>query len=212
MNFYSIYNPHQLVVKLLFIALVLSGLTRQLNAQEGFSGAIVFGLNAAQIDGDGLYGYDKLGLNTGVRLGYKLGEKSGLLMELLYSERGSTPDVAFGGDAATINLKYIEIPVLFEYNDWYMEEDDYFKVGIEGGLVYGNLFSVTSSNDFVINDEENYKNSDFSYTLGARYNFSKRLSGLFRYSRSLVRIYELEGALVDGFVNHWLTLRLQYHL
>lgn len=200
------------VFRSILIATVISFFGISAYGQSGFTGALTMGVNAAQIDGDGLYGYDKLGLNGGVRLGYPIGEKSSLIMELLYSQRGSTPDVTFSGDFNTIDLKYIEIPVLFQYNDWYMEEDDYYKVGVEGGIAYGNLFSINTSNTFVPNDDENYRKYDFSYTLGLRYNINARWSGLFRYNRSFHRIYVLEDRDVDGFVSHWLSFRIQYHL
>lgn len=177
---------------------------------QKFSGTAVLGLNAAQIDGDGIYGYDKFGITGGLRLGYQVANKTNILLELLYSQRGSAPDISFSGDRNTIDLKYIEIPLLVEYNDWYIEDEDYYKVGIEGGLSYGNLFSVTSSNEIAINELGGYKKHDLSYTVGLRYSINKRWAGVFRYSKSIIRIYKNEDSQLDGLLSHWLSFRLQF--
>jgi len=145
---------------------------------QRFSGTAIVGANVSQIDGDNLFGWDKIGINSGFRLGYGVGEKTNVAIEFLYSQRGSAPSISSGSDFGSIDLKYIEIPVLVEYNDWYIEDEDYYKVAVEGGLSYGNLFSVSSSNNFVPANIEGYKTHDLSYTLGARYSFTKRIAYL----------------------------------
>ena len=188
----------------LFIALSFS-----MNGQR-FTGTAIIGTNVSQIDGDNLFGWDKIGLNGGIRLGYGIADKTNLAIEFLYSQRGSAPSISSGSDFQSIDLKYIEIPVLIEYNDWYLEEDDYYKVGIEGGLSYGNLFSVNSSNNLVPNDLEGYKKNDLSYTIGARYSFTKNIAGVFRYSGTIGTIYKNEDSEIEGQVSRWMSFRLHY--
>lgn len=181
-----------------------------LEAQR-FSASAIVGINASQIDGDGIYGYDKLGMTGGARLAYSIKDngRANAAIEFLYSQRGSSPDITFGdGSFNTIDLKYIEIPLLVEYNDW-LQEEGYYKVGIEGGVSYGNLFEVNTSNQIVNNDLAGYKKHDLSYTLGLRYSVNSRISGSFRYSRSLLRIHRNEDAGLDGLISHWLSFRLQ---
>ena len=74
----------------LIIALFLFNFS---SAQEQrFNAGLVVGLNASQIDGDQLAGFDKLGLTAWVRGIAKLGETIDMNIEFLYSERGSKPD------------------------------------------------------------------------------------------------------------------------
>tara|TARA_B110000037_G_scaffold128469_1_gene146011 strand:- start:1352 stop:2098 length:747 start_codon:yes stop_codon:yes gene_type:complete len=189
----------------LFFLLVSRG-----SSAQGFIGTVVIGANVSQIDGDNLLGWDKIGINSGFRLGYNIANKTNLAIEFLYSQRGSAPSIASGSDFGSIDLKYIEIPLLVEYNDWYLEEEDYYKVGIEGGLSYGNLFSVSSSNSFVPLNLEGYKKNDISYTIGARYSFTKHLAGVFRFSQTIGNIYANESGDLEGQVSRWMSFRIHY--
>lgn len=180
-----------------------------INAQR-FTGTAIVGANVSQIDGDNLFGWDKIGINGGFRLGYGVSERTNLAIEFLYSQRGSAPGITSSSDFGNIDLKYIEIPLLVEYNDWYLEEDNYYKVGVEGGLSYGNLFSVTSSNDFVPGNVEGYKKNDISYTLGARYSFTKHIAGVFRFSQTIGTIYDNADGDLQGQVSRWMSFRLHY--
>lgn len=177
---------------------------------QRFSGTAIVGANVSQIDGDNLFGWDKIGLNGGFRLGYEIADKTNLAIEFLYSQRGSAPSISSGSDFQSIDLKYIEIPLLIEYNDWYLEEEDYYKVGIEGGFSYGNLFSVSSSNNLIISDLDGYKKNDISYTIGARYSFTKNIAGVFRYSGTVGTIYRNEDANIEGQVSRWMSFRMHY--
>lgn len=177
---------------------------------QGFTGTAIIGANVSQIDGDNLYGWDKIGVNAGMRLGYKIANHTNLALELLYSQRGSAPSISSGSDFGSIDLKYIEIPVLVEYNDWYLEDEDYYKVAIEAGLSYGNLFSVNSSNSFVPEDLDGYKKHDISYTVGARYSFTKHIAGVFRFSQTIGNIYTNESGDLEGQVSRWMSFRMHY--
>jgi len=177
---------------------------------QRFSGTAIVGANVSQIDGDDLFGWDKIGINGGMRLGYGIADKTNLAIEFLYSQRGSSPSISSGSDFQSIDLKYIEIPLLIEYNDWYLEDGDYYKVGIEGGFSYGNLFSVTSSNNLVPNDLDGYKKHDFSYTIGARYSFNKHFAGVFRYSSTMGTIYKNEDGGIEGQVSRWMSFRMHF--
>lgn len=175
---------------------------------QGFTGTAIVGANVSQIDGDALFGWDKIGVNGGFRLGYGIADKTNLAIEFLYSQRGSSPSISSGSDFGTIDLKYIEIPILVEYNDWYVEEDDYYKVGIEAGLSYGNLFSVSSSN-MGVTDLDGYKQHDLSYTIGARYSITKHIAGVFRYSQTLGTIFRNDDG-GTGQSSRWMSFRLHY--
>ncbi len=185
-------------------------LTITVSSAQKFIGTAIVGANVSQIDGDNLYGWDKIGINGGFRLGYNIANKTNLAIEFLYSQRGSAPSISSGSDFGSIDLKYIEIPLLIEYNDWYLEEEDYYKVGIEGGLSYGNLFNVSSSNSFVPMDLDGYKKHDISYTIGARYSFTKHIAGVFRFSQTIGNIYANRSGDLEGQVSRWMSFRIHY--
>jgi len=200
---------NQPILRFSFCGILILLMSFSMSGQR-FSGTAIIGANVSQIDGDNLFGWDKIGLNGGIRLGYGIAEKTNLAIEFLYSQRGSSPSISSGSDFQSIDLKYIEIPVLIEYNDWYLEEEDYYKVAIEGGLSYGNLFSVSSSNNLIVNDLDGYKKNDVSYTIGARYSFTKNIAGVFRYSGTIGTIYRNEDADIEGQVSRWMSFRLHY--
>src|SRR5690606_7644143 len=79
---------------------------------QQFKGAVMLGFNAAQINGDDMAGYKKLGLTGGAKIIYDLGEKWFPSMEFLYSQRGSRNNVfkTSSDNDIHIDLKYIEIP------------------------------------------------------------------------------------------------------
>ena len=122
-------------MKLFFKIFVLSIailLLSDLSGQENrFSASIVGGITAAQLSGDSLLGYEKLGFTIGGKISYPISKKMDLSGELLYSQRGSRSGIGFsssGGNATMLN--YLEIPIYVTFNDWYIEKDDYHKVGI----------------------------------------------------------------------------------
>ncbi len=174
---------------------------------QRFGGSAVVGLNLSQIDGDGLAGYDKAGLTGGIKLDYAVSKKSDLILEFLYSQRGSAPDSYDDPNFDKIKLTYLEIPLLITLKDWYIEGENYHKVWAEGGFSYSYLFSATSENPFVGNIEE-FKDYDISYILGVGLRFTKNWAATLRYTRGMVRIYEALD--VESFISYFITLRAEY--
>jgi hypothetical protein len=198
------------LVKIIITALAIL----QINEAYGqkFSAAIVLGANASQIDGDGYAGYSKLGLSTGARLMYNLGLKSNLSIEFLYSQRGSRARLFKNNPEFGLDQNYAEIPVLFSYDDWYIEKDGYSKVGIDAGLSYGRIINSSSKSvdfdDFI----QKAKPNDLSYVVGLRYRYSKALGINFRYTRSLAKMYTNQNLEYGGLLGYFLTFRLEYYL
>lgn len=184
-------------------------------SQSGFNAGIIAGLNTAQINGDGHAGYDKFGFVTGLQTGIFIGKKSELALEFLYSQRGSQSKVIKGTaiPVERIHLDYIEIPLIYQYNDWYVEDLDYYKVWVEGGLSYGNLFQVKTSNTSpAFNDGEGFNRHDLSFLFGFGYQFNRHFGMNFRYTRSVTRLYTLElpGASYPYLLGYFLSFRTEY--
>ncbi len=89
--------------------------------KQGFEGVISAGLNAAQIDGDGLSGFNMPGMMLGVGAIYHYSPKISFGPEFFFSQKGSRAtqdDVAkYGGNVyIRFRTNYIDIPILLHYH------------------------------------------------------------------------------------------------
>ncbi len=173
-----------------FLTFFSLSLVKNATAQQRFKAGLVLGLNAAQVNGDDNGGYNKLGLQGGLRGVVILRDKMEILLEMLYSQRGSRSKTNQFPAGLKINLQYVEVPVMFGYKDWYIEEDDYYKVQVIGGLMYSRLFSAEIDGSVNHDGEvDNLNNNDYGYTLGAELFLSKHFGFSFRFSRSINLLY-----------------------
>ncbi len=172
---------------------------------QRFKGSAVFGINLAQIDGDALAGFNKLGLTGGVKLAYPIKDNVDINLEMLYSQRGSNAGFGFGSQAESYtDLKYLEIPIYANIMDWFITDEDYHKVKAHAGLNFSYLFDVASSNGVVSNDIDTYNRNNIGYLLGVDYMFTKNLGLTLRYSRAF-------NSIVDNrAISYWITVRTEY--
>lgn len=175
---------------------------------QAFKASAIIGANMSQIDGDNEYGYRKIGLSAGGKIGYGIDKNKFVNLEFLYSERGSSTTFFASNPESKIVLRYIEVPLIFSIHDWFKEEKKYHVVRADVGFSYGNLFQLETP----IGDPEAFRNHDFSYILGAGFQFSKRIGLSVRYTRSFNKM--LDYTDVDGkqitFKGYFLTTRMEY--
>ncbi len=183
-----------------------------LHGQKGFTGKILAGLNASQIQGDQLAGYDKLGLNLGGEVSFMLNDRFDMGMQFLFAQKGSQSEITLGQDQFKTNLNYIEIPVMLIIKDWYLEEEDYYKVKGHAGFSYARLFDVSSTNGLFEDDIGNFKNYDLALFLGASYGFSPKWEAYARYTNSVIQIYQNDSLEADGLINYQWTFGLAFKL
>lgn len=175
--------------KSIFIFILL-GFTLLGHAQ--FKGALTMGVTANQIDGDQLAGFNKLGLTGGVVLLYPIRERFDIGLELLYTQRGSAPKLdpnAPNTVDGSIHLDYLEMLLMVRINDWYIEDEDYYKAFLDLGLSMGYLFNVNAANDIFEGTIGKFNRYDLSVVLGAGYSYSKRWTLGITYTRSILPIY-----------------------
>lgn len=197
---------------LTFFIIMINGSQNGLFAQNKFKAAAVGGFTAAQLGGDSISGYDKLGFTLGAKLGYPLNERLELNFELLYSQRGSRETFGFSNSGENVTfLHYLEIPVYISFNDWLVEKDGYYKVGIFGGLSYGYLINATSTNNLLAGREEEFNQNDISARVGVYYSFSKSLTFRTYYTDSFVKLVEGNLFNTDGLDSFFWTFRLEYN-
>jgi len=188
---------------------------------QRFEAAAVAGLNACQVDGDDLAGFDKVGLTGGFKAIVLFESRFRANMEFLYSERGSRPDVLNPeyDPSVHINLKYIELPVYFSYGDWWQEEDEYYKVAFHGGFSYGRLMDASTIDEFHSPDMSldllvpYFNENDVSWLVGFDYRFSPRWGLNARYTHGITPLLSPEKHDLNApkLVSYFLTFRFEYY-
>lgn len=174
-----------------------------------FTGGLVVGFNAAQIDGDNLYGYNKLAILAGARVGYRVSKNWIPAMGIFYNQKGSRSELVLSGSFYEINysLDYIEVPVTMNFIDG--------GVRISGGLSYARLIDA----NIIINDVDEtdgrlpyYRENELSVVLGFGYFISEHWGFDFRWNYSLFSIVDLDvGNVINRpQVNNYLSFRSIY--
>lgn len=214
------YHKFNSLLKPLFTILLIANYSllpiRYCNAQV-IKGAIIGGVNLSQVDGDQVYGFHKFGLNAGASAIIPLKNRFDIAIETIFSQKGSyqkpqydySPSVPSHDSTGEYELKltYIEVPVLFQYQD-----KGGFIVG--AGFSWGRLVNVrekefsTSANsvvwDNVTLNDGTYKKSDWDILGDIRLKIYKGLQFDFRYSYSFIKIR-------DRYFYYFKKLRHQYN-
>jgi hypothetical protein len=211
----SRYGIHLLIIVSFWLCLPVS-----LDAQR-FSAAIVGGLNASQIDGDDLAGFDKVGLSGGVKAIMLFDSPVSLNMEFLYNERGSRPDI-FNPDYdpdVEVTLKYAELPVYITYGDWWQEESEYYKVSALAGISYGRLIKASTIDNYHSGEESYdllvpyFNQNDISWILGFNYRTSAHWGITARYTRGITPLLspKKHDLATKRLLSYFLSFRVEYY-
>lgn len=178
--------------KILAIALILFSLSTPLKAQI-FKGMLIGGVNFAQMNGDQSFGFNRIGLNTGIGVMAPLNNKRTWLMsmEVLYNQLGAKESL----DPFKYNttIQYVSIPVLVHFED---------KVGrwtFGAGLQYSRLIDVNEDWGLpepaikymdrpLMDTVKDFNRDDFSFIFDIRFRIWERLKFNFRYQYSIVPI------------------------
>ena len=177
---------------------------------QTFRAALIAGVNAAQINGDLIAGFDKLGIHGGLKVVGDIRDRLEGSLELLYSERGSRASGRFV-DPFSIRIHYVEIPLTIAYKDWI--RDDHYRLRFEGGLSLGRLIKAEQEDVTGTRVLEEYKDTDISWLVGATFFSNEQLAFSGRYTQSLN--FLLSQNLPTGFTRmrgFFLTFRIMYFL
>ena len=187
-------------------------------SQQRFRAGLIAGLNASQIQRDDVGGYNRLGIQAGLRAIAILTDKTDVLFEILYSQRGSHDKngnpFCYNGPL-DISTKYIEVPVMVTFKDWLEEEEGYYHIQVSGGLSYGRLISASSIGSCHDDLTRFFNKNDISFTVGAEYFSSPRFAWGVRWSRSINLLYNRKkGEAINRFENslrgYFLSFRIGY--
>lgn len=174
----------KLSISIFFIALLYLSFN-SLEAQR-FGGGLKIAGTLSQIDGDDVYGFNKLGFETGVFGSARLSKIIDLEIHFSYNQRGSR-STAEDPMLVKINLNYLDVPIFFVVKDWLITEDnkEYYRMHFLGGLSLGRLISSSS----ITGIDEDFKKTDFSWILGANYYYSRSWGIAAKYTRSFNSLY-----------------------
>ncbi|MBU0487618.1 MAG: PorT family protein [Bacteroidetes bacterium] len=201
---------------LLILSVVFLNIVPKLSVAQNIRGVAISGFNLCQVDGDRLYGFNRLGANIGVGAIIPLGGKFSIHLETIYSQKGSFQgiqrDDSLSNGSYKLILDYLEVPV---YANFY---DPKGKMNIGMGFSWGRLARFE---EYRHGFRQEYAKADIPYhsdDINWFVNFYIRvwsqLQLNFRYSYSLVKIRDK--VFSDGEwrkqYNNFVTLRLMWVL
>ncbi len=206
------------ICKILAVLFLLFFISENASAQRvrRFSAEAIFGLTASQIDGDNLYGYHKLGLQTGIQVNTALGKRSEMNLGFQFTQRGAQRKLIQNPDdpVFSLTLNYVEVPLLFSYKDKWKSDGEgdggFYQFSFNGGVSYARLIGSKLKSDFgdiILQDE--FNENDGSLILGATFFAQKHLGFSFRYNRSFTFIWDPRATNPD-FKQNWLGHNLSF--
>jgi len=192
-------------------------MTQQVRAQA-FLGALAFGGNLTQVDGDEMYGFKKIGFNAGVSAIYPFTDQWSMSIEASFSQKGSyqkypPEDLGKPLPYYDLRLNYLDVPVLVHFTD-----KGFLNFGL--GLSWGKLVGVKevewgeTVHSSITNSP--YASSDINGIVSVQIPIYKRLKFNFRYSYSFAKIRTRQYSNLSGDTwerqqyNNILTFRIVY--
>lgn len=151
---------------------------------QGFKAHLLTGFNASQINGDGLAGFDKIGLHAGAGVSRQFAKKWAWQFEIAYAEKGSR-DVSTEADPlqdSLFKVNYIEVPLFLNYsvND---------RVTVQA-LAYAGILLNAAFSDYNVEYDRtgDYYETDYGFGGAGEYRFYRDLSVNLKVSQSLVSV------------------------
>lgn len=193
---------------------------KKIRTDKQFKGEIIAGMNLSQVDGDEVYGFNKMGLHVGAGAMIPLWHRFSFSVEVLFDQRGSFRKYAPGGDTLpppyySLKLNYLSAPFLIHF-----EDRDTWTFGV--GFSYGRLVSFSETEHGTKQpwtySTFPYNKNDFNILADIRFRVWKHLKFNLRYSYSLAKIRTRDYSDFQGNTwtrkqyNNVITLRLVYML
>ncbi|MCF8298727.1 MAG: PorT family protein [Saprospiraceae bacterium] len=174
----------------IFICLLLFITVKQ-SFSQNIKGAILFGTNISQVDGDEVFGFKHYGFNVGASAMMPMGESNwSIVLETTYSQKGAHEKYDPAGIDSVypyydLRLDYVEVPVMIQYSD-----KNVLSFGT--GLSWGRLIEFNEVEHGLKVQWDNaygpYSRSDINWLADLRFRIYERLHFNIRYSYSLAKI------------------------
>jgi hypothetical protein len=181
-------------MKKIFLFLFLSLLANGFIMAQSFSGGLLAGVVASQVDGDNFSGYNKAGFIGGGYVNLTIREKWAIQMEMEFIMKGSHASDSMN-NVYLLNTNYIEVPIMLHYNF-------YKKYIVQFGLSSATLISHKET----LNDQDmspyypKLKKQNVSLIVGLRYPINDKLTFDFRAGNS---IQSIRSGTMSGYINRF---------
>ncbi|MEP7267673.1 MAG: outer membrane beta-barrel protein [Saprospiraceae bacterium] len=186
-----------------------------------FGSGVIAGINLAQVDGDDMQGYDKSGLNFGLRGIAFILPKLEIQTELTYSQQGSQSK-SFKQEIHNGRKLYVDyggVTGLIAINDWYHPIKEFYRFQLIGGvslkrLIRSDYYDGIRSDTRKVNFKDvspYFSTTDFSMILGANFKLTPKAGLSFRYNRSFNYLLDSE-AVQQYFERKQIISMKQYFL
>lgn len=173
------------------IILLLIFFTFQNVQAQKFLGAIAFGTNLSQVDGDEVFGFKKIGFNVGASTFLPIKEKFFISLEVAFSQKGAYQKYPIEQmpnkelPYYNLRLNYVEIPLLVHFED---KQFAMIGTGISMNRLVGakeiewGIQTATNARNGV------YSINDINWIVDVRLRVYKALQFNFRFAYSINKI------------------------
>ncbi|MFH1120082.1 MAG: porin family protein [Bacteroidota bacterium] len=201
---------------ILLIALIVV-LNPGISKAQRIMGAVIFGTNATQVDGDEVFGYHKFGFNAGLAAIVPFGDNWSVSVENVFSQKGAHQRKLYLDSldgSYDLKLNYLDVPVLIRYTD---KDIVTFGAGMSWGRLVGISEQRNGYNTPGITLDSIYRTSDLNVLLDVNFRVIERLRLNVRYAYSIRPIANRD--VIDSKTgieinrdqyNGMVTLRLYY--
>ena len=158
---------------------------------QAFSGYLVAGPNANQINGDRLAGYNRLGARAGIGVYSDLSDRWRWSLEIAYTQHGSRASAREERGQLSfyekIALQYASVPLSIHYMDWLSDDETFYHLEFVAGGAYNRLIGseVISAVGADVTDERPYADNHVTAHLGAYYAWSLQWAAGLIYVRGV---------------------------
>jgi len=173
--------------QILILFAIITFIISKSEAQRDFSGGLLLGISASQIDGDNQYKYKKPGLIVGAYVSRALTKHGSLKIESYYIGKGAVLNEDYP-DGTTIqvfntSLHYVEMPFLFNLQI-------HPKIDIALGIAPSYLFAAKLTSYKAPVDKTSYSLKQFDIQPIGEVDFylTDKISTSVRYSYSMFNI------------------------
>lgn len=177
---------------------------------QTFEAGLIGGFNLSQLHGDGLAGFNQIGLNAGGRIAVQTSDRWKWNLDILFSQKGSNTgkdDLIRPVDSYRLN--YAEIPIMISFLDW-ADDTEYYRLHFTAGISVGRLvtFKVIQSDGMDISDQQDFNKTSLDLIVGATYFINEHIGINAQYSFATLDVNKDKDA--GSLAGRTLTFRAIY--
>lgn len=193
--------------------LVILAMPFGVNAQD-FNFGLQFGIVPSQVDGDGMTGYNKIGLTAGCFVTRDITKDVFLYTDLSFTMKGSKV-------ASSKNVNFDQLEISANYIDWGIYAGYRFtdKINLKAGLIPSVLIysneKTPAGNESL--EDEKFRAFNMLVSGGLSYHFSKHfaVNATYNYSIFSIRpgeyeVFDYDIKISNAQYHHYLNIGLMY--